>query len=133
MDRWKKQTIGATAILFAMITVPCAEAQENWTTVGSGDTLTVLIDLGSHNLLPNGVTVYKERIRAPNPINGQSMNIERARGIDCKTKEIVYVADGRREEYGTEKIKRTLLKCPGSECTSYAIAFANFCPSETLK
>ena len=133
MDGWQNRSIGAIAVLLAMITIPDAEAQENWTPVGSSGTLTILIDLGSHNLLPNGVTVYKERIRAPNPINGQSMNIDRARGIDCKTKNIVYVTDGSREEYGTEKIKGTLLKCPGSECTSYAIAFANFCPSGTLK
>ena len=134
MNRWHNRSIEAMAVLVAMITIPSAEAQGNWTPVGSGDRpVSLHIDMGSHKLLPNGVTVYKEQIRAPNPITGQLMNIDRTRGIDCKTKEIVYVTDGRREEYGTEKIKRILQKCPGSECTSYAIAFANFCPPGTLK
>ncbi len=134
MNGWQKRTLEALAVLVAMITMPSAEAQEIWTRVGSGDRpVSLYIDMGSHRLLPNGVTVYKEQVRATNPITGQLMNIDRTRGIDCKTKEIVYVADGKREAYGTKKIKEILQNCPGSQCTSYAIAFANFCPSGTLK
>jgi hypothetical protein len=129
MNRLGKILIGVTALTFTAIAFAPAKAQENWVLVGSGGAVTVLIDIGSNNLLPNGVTTYKERIRGANPITGQSMNIDRARGIDCKTKEIVYVADGTREKLGSEKIKATLKGCPGKECTSYAIAFANFCPS----
>jgi hypothetical protein len=102
--------------------------QENWVLVGKNEAITVLIDIASFLRLPNGVTTFKERIRANNPITGQPMNLDRARGIDCKSKEIVYLADGKREAYGNEKIKSVISDCPGKNCTSYAIAFTNFCP-----
>jgi len=133
MKRRRRKAIEAMVFICIVAPIQKLKAQENWTLVGSSGTVSILIDLGSHNQLPNGVTIYKERLRTANPMTGRPMNIDRPRGIDCETKEIVYVADGKREQYGKEKIKEVLKFCPGSKCTSYAIAFTNFCPSGTLK
>ena len=123
---------GIGALLIASTFANPANCQENWVLVGGGGAVTVYMDISSFKQLPNGVTSYKERIKGPNPITGQSMNIDRPRGIDCKTKEIVYIPGGAREKMGIEEIKSILKTCPGEKCNSYVIAFSNFCPSGSL-
>ena len=64
------------------------------TTAGSGASKTFFyLDLNSAKTQRDGVTTYSERWDMANPVDGSTMSMYYARGVDCATKETVNLKD----------------------------------------
>ena len=130
MNHLQKTMMASMAIMGAiLISTDQTNAQSNWLYIGSSGDVSQRIDLSSYRLLPNGIVTYTERTTSTNPFTRQPMNIDSARGIYCRTGEIVRLQTGKRSPITDGDIDGALSRCPGPHCNRYVVAYRNFCPA----
>ena len=119
-------------------TFNAAQAEPNWVLIGEDGRTSRSLDLNSYRQLPSGISTYTIKTQTVNPYGGSIFEYENSDwGIDCKTKENIFLKTGKRspltgnksvpKKYRRGSVSEELEKCPGSDCLPSVFAYQNFC------